>query len=237
MSGQAVKPRAACLSIRIRGRSLMGESPGPLPPAGRLALAWGPSPEEEPQMSGTATVHHAELKPTKLELLAQWLPSQPWFEGDAHDLERVGAYRFVDPDGEVGIETLLVRSGGLTYQVPLTYRAEPLEDAGSYLIGTLEHSVLGSRYVYDAVGDPVYVAELIRVIHEADNEADLSQGEKSMSVLGSGITAVSNAAMQAARLIRVLDGAHNHTAIPLGILEGTWAEDGHERNEVLATIR
>lgn len=188
-------------------------------------------------MSGTATIHQAELKPSKLELLADWLPSQAWFKGDAGDLERVASYRLVDPDGDVGIETLLIRSGGVTYQVPVTYRAEPLEDSEPWLIGTLEHSVLGTRYVYDATGDPVYVAELIRVIHEADNEAELSRGEKSMSVLGSGITAVSNAAMQAARLIRVLDGDHIHTAIPLGILEGTWTEDGTERNEVLATIR
>ncbi len=188
-------------------------------------------------MSGTATIHAAELKPSKLELLAAWLPGQRWFEGDAGDLERVASYRFVDPDGEVGIDTILVRSGGVTYQVPLTYRAEPLDDEFAVLVGTMEHSVLGTRYCYDATTDPVYVAELIRVIHEADNEADLSIGTKSMTVLGSGITTVSNASMEAARLVRVLDGRHVHTAQPLGVLTGTWTEDGVERTEVLATIR
>ena len=188
-------------------------------------------------MSGTAQIHDAELKPSKLELLAGWLPSQPWFEGDAGDLERVAAYRFVDPDGEVGIDTLLVRSGGVTYQVPLTYRPEPLDDDFAVLIGTIEHSVLGTRYCYDATTDPVYVAELIRVIHEADDEADLSRGTKSMTVAGSGITAVSNASMEAARLVRVLDGKHVHTAQPPGTLTGTWTQDGVERTEVLATIR
>jgi maltokinase-like protein len=188
-------------------------------------------------MSGTAKIHDAELKPGKLELLAAWLPSQRWFDGDAGDLTRVAAYRFVDPDGEVGIETLLVASGGTTYQVPLTYRAEPLDDELAVLVGTLEHSDLGTRYCYDATTDPVYVAELIRVIHEADDEAELSRGEKSMTVRGSGITTVSNASMEAARLVRVLDGDHVHTAQPLGTLTGSWTQDGAERTEVLATIR
>ena len=188
-------------------------------------------------MSGTATIHEAQLTPSKLELLAQWLPSQPWFTGDAGDLERVASFRFVDPDGEVGIETMIVRSGGLVYQVPLTYRDEALDGEDAYLVGTTDHSVLGKRWVYDATGDPVYVAELIRVIHEGDNEADLSRGEKSMTVVGSGITLVSNASMEAARLVRVLDGEHIHTAVPLGTLTGTWTEDGAERTEVLATIR
>ena len=80
-------------------------------------------------MSGTAEIHDATLTPTKLELLAGWLPGQPWFEGPADDLTRVASFRFVDPDGEVGVETILVGSGGVTYQVPVTYRNEPLEEA------------------------------------------------------------------------------------------------------------
>ena len=51
-------------------------------------------------MSGTAEIHDATLTPTKLELLAGWLPSQDWFHGSADDLTRVASYRFVDPDGE-----------------------------------------------------------------------------------------------------------------------------------------
>lgn len=188
-------------------------------------------------MSGTAKIHDAELKPSKLELLAGWLPDQSWFAGDAGDLRRVAAYRFVDPEGEVGIETLLVASGDGLYQVPLTYRSAPLDDELAVLIGTIEHSDLGTRYCYDATSDPVYVVELIRVIHEADNEAELSLGEKSMTVRGSGITPVSNASMEMARLVRVLDGDHVHTAQPLGTLTGTWTDGDAERTEILATLR
>ncbi len=189
-------------------------------------------------MSGTAEIHEATLTPTKLELLAAWLPAQEWFVGDADDLVRVAAYRFVDPDGEVGLETLLVRSDGVTYQVPLTYRAEPLAEAEDRLVGTLDHSVLGKRYVYDAVADPVYMVELMRVIHEGDTEADLSSGEKTMTVLGSGIVPVSNAAGESMRVVRVLDGQHvPGTRTPLGTLTGTWTEDGVEQSQVLAVLR
>jgi NAD(P)-dependent dehydrogenase (short-subunit alcohol dehydrogenase family) len=113
-----------------------------------------------------AILHTATVTPTKLELLETWLPRQTWFSGPATDLIRVAGYRFDDPDGEVGLETLLVRSGddGAVYQVPLSYRGAPLSNADSYLVGTMEHSVLGPRWVYDAEGDPVYRAVLASVI-------------------------------------------------------------------------
>lgn len=189
-------------------------------------------------MSGTAIIHDATLTPTKLELLATWLPSQPWFAGSADDLERIAGYRFVDPDGEVGIDTLLVRSAGVTYQVPLTYRADPLPEAANHLIGTMEHSVLGTRYTYDAVGDPVYLVELLRVIHEGDTEADLSRGEKTMSVQGTGIVPVSNASGESMRIVRILDGAHVPSfPMPLGRLTGKWTEAEGEQDQTLAILR
>jgi hypothetical protein len=50
-----------------------------------------------------AVMHPTTLVPSKLELLAAWLPSQPWFDGDASRLESLGAYRFDDPVGDVGL--------------------------------------------------------------------------------------------------------------------------------------
>ncbi|WP_026536071.1 CG0192-related protein [Arthrobacter sp. H14] len=107
-----------------------------------------------------AIIYDAVLKPTKLDLLTHWLPSQSWFDGDPAELELVGSFRFDDSNGEVGVETHLVRAGTKIFQAPLTYRGAPLEDAGEWLIGTMEHSVLGQRWVYDACGDPVYAAAL-----------------------------------------------------------------------------
>lgn len=108
-----------------------------------------------------AIIHQAELHPTKMELLETWLPGQPWFRGaETADPGKLGAFRFDDPAGEVGIETLLVEAGGSVYQVPLTYRGAPLAGTEPFLVGTMEHSVLGPRWVYDACGDPIYAAAL-----------------------------------------------------------------------------
>ncbi|MEU4428534.1 hypothetical protein AB0F81_48615 [Actinoplanes sp. NPDC024001] len=132
-----------------------------------------------------ALLHKATITPTKLELLASWLPTRPWYDGpESPELTRVAAARFDDPDGEVGIETLLVRAGdGPVWQVPLTYRGAPLDGADEHLAGTLEHSVLGMRWVYDATADPVYVTEVTRVIREAGHEApeEVEDGDERIS--------------------------------------------------------
>lgn len=121
-----------------------------------------------------AIVHKATLRPPKPALLAAWLPSQPWFTGDATALAQVGAFRFDDPDGEVGLQVVLLRAGEETalYQVPLTYRGAPMEAAGEALIGETTHSVLGPRYVYDGCHDPVFVGELVRAVLTGGTEVD-----------------------------------------------------------------
>lgn len=111
-----------------------------------------------------AIIHQAQLQPTKLELLQSWLPRQPWFTRGAAGLGKVGAFRFDDPDGEVGMETILVAADDTVFQVPLSYRGSPLHGAEASLIGTMQHSVLGERWVYDAVGDPCYLDALAAAI-------------------------------------------------------------------------
>lgn len=120
-----------------------------------------------------ALLYRADLTPSKLELLNVWLPTRSWYTGPAApDVTRVGAFRFDDPAGAVGIETILVRAGdGPVLQVPLTYRDAPLDGAERWLIGTAEHSVLGRRWVYDASGDPVYAATLAHTILTGAGEA------------------------------------------------------------------
>jgi hypothetical protein len=111
-----------------------------------------------------ALIHEATLTPGKLELLAAWLPGQSW-AGDVTGLRRLGAYRFDDPAGEVGIETFLLATGDeRVLQVPLTYRGAELPGAEAHLVGTTEHSVLGKRWVYDGCGDPVWAAELAATV-------------------------------------------------------------------------
>jgi hypothetical protein len=110
-----------------------------------------------------AVIHDTTLTPGKLELLAAWLPGRPWYRGGGTPvLAKAGGFRLDDPDGEVGIEILLVTDAdGTTYVVPMTYRGAPLDGADDALIGTGEHGVLGRRWFYDAERDPVAIALLL----------------------------------------------------------------------------
>lgn len=116
------------------------------------------------QIIGSAT-----LTPGKLDLLAAWIGRQRWYAAKGADpqLRRLFSWRLDDPDGAVGMETLLIEDDAgpepVVYQVPLTYRQEPLAGAAAALVGTLEHSELGTRYVYDAPHDPVYAAALLEL--------------------------------------------------------------------------
>lgn len=114
-----------------------------------------------------AFIHRTTMTPTKLELLTGWLPKQSWYLGgaEAPDLVKAGGFRLDDPEGAVGIEFMIVTDGGarepVAYLVPLSYRGAALEGAGGEaLIGTSEHGVLGTRWVYDGVHDPVVTAQL-----------------------------------------------------------------------------
>jgi Maltokinase N-terminal cap domain len=194
-----------------------------------------------------ALLHRATLQPTKLELLAGWLPDRPWSRVPAGaPVERVASFRFDDPAGAVGIETMLVRAGdGPVHQVPLTYRDAPLDAGDRWLIGTTEHSVLGRRWVYDACGDPVYAAALAGAILTGTGQAEelvdvdgrLERREPAMTVTGSGsgdapVPAVSRVLRVdegdptrigtdsvSLAVVRVLDGSGTAGA---PVLTGTW---------------
>jgi hypothetical protein len=104
-----------------------------------------------------ALFHVATITPTKDQLIADWVPRQAWGPGDDTPLEVIGSYRFDDPNGKVGMETFLACAGDLLLHVPLTYRDAPLEGADDALITTMEHSALGTRWVYDGLRDPTFV--------------------------------------------------------------------------------
>ncbi len=208
-----------------------------------------------------ALIYKAELAPTKLQALTGWLPGRPWAAGaDASALTQVGSYRFDDPDGAVGIETLLVRTAdGRLLQVPLTYRDAPLAGPAGALVATMEHSVLGPRWAYDGCADPVAVRAFATAIrtgaHEAALEYDRGAGvrerrEPTMRVAGSGSP---GAGVPALDPVRAVDGAAATVVVAGGLeltvrrvldgdapagsaaLRGTWPGQGEP--VVLATLR
>ena len=152
-----------------------------------------------------AIIHSTTMSPTKLELLASWLLAQPWYldQGREPDLARVGGFRLDDPQGEVGIEFMVVTDGSgdrvITYLVPMTYRASALASADGALIGTAEHGVLGHRWIYDGLHDPVLVAQLIALIQgDAEPQAQSVSHTADPTVTSEPVTSGSLTAVESA---------------------------------------
>lgn len=205
---------------------------------------------------GMGIVYAAELRPSKMELLAEWLPRQEWFDGGDSPLVRLGSFRFDDPAGVVGTETILVGAGTAVYQVPLTYRGAPLENAEAFLVGTMKHSVLGDRWVYDATGDPVYQGELAAALfagkaaaveyRDVDGKiealpataelfssgtggADVPTTDNAVTATADGVTTIATGGLRI-NVLRVLDSA----AIAGEGLSVTWA--GQDEPVQIATF-
>lgn len=118
-----------------------------------------------------ALFHKATITPTKAEVITEWMSTQSWGPSPADSIEVIGAFRFDDPDGQVGMETHLATAGGTLLQVPLTYRDEPLDGAEDALVAEMHHSVLGNRWVYDGLRDPQFVVMLAAVAMTGQGEA------------------------------------------------------------------
>lgn len=172
-----------------------------------------------------AIIYRAELHPTKTEVLQQLLSSRPW--GEDGEIEVLGAYRFDDPEGEVGIECHLARVGESVYHLPLTYRGAPLEDEGAQLVTTMEHSVLGTRYVYDGLEDEVAIECFARALAGEQQQAGLeirtAEGEAAGTRPQSVVLSLEvDEGETAPTLDALLDGDETFTlARTLGDLDGT----------------
>jgi hypothetical protein len=204
-------------------------------------------------------IHHTTLKPTKLELLTDWLPTCPWYRGGAGQpsLTRVGGFRLDDPAGEVGIEFMVAADGPAAYHVPLTYRGSPVEELGDALIGTTEHGVLGPRWIYDGTRDPVLVRQLVALIQgqaepqaqsqsdtpdptvlswpAADGTLDVTGFTASDDAEGTTVSARTAAGELAVRIQRALRPVTGDGMAP-GAVSATWGlADGTRARGIFAT--
>jgi hypothetical protein len=208
-----------------------------------------------------ATIHRTTMVPTKLELLRDWLPRQPWYRGTGAQpqLVRSGGFRLDDPAGEVGIEFIVVTDAdGSAYSAPLAYRSAALPEAEEGMLGTSEHGVLGRRWIYDAAYDPVAVAQLLAFFRgeaEAQHQDDSDTPEPSVgrSWTGDGLppaveplqvahasdrTTVALTDQRSLDLVRVLqEGAHDVENC-LGHLAADWTRpDGSVARGPVAVVR
>lgn len=190
----------------------------------------------------------ATLTPHFREFLPPWLARQAWYSGaEVPSLRLIGAFRLDDPAGQVGIETQLLSDGAAIYQVPMTYRGAPLprtlaggksaagacpaEPAGEdpRLIATAEHSVLGTRWIYDAEHDPVWVDQVLRLIRvngRADPSVRTGAGvttARGQRLAGRDLTA-GQVELEICRLVTPLVPARQEGLA--GLVVGTWQPSG-----------
>ncbi len=185
-------------------------------------------------MPFVAKVHPgATLIPGFRQFVPGWVARQPWYAGDAIPaLRPVGFFRFEDPDGEVGIETHVLTDGNAVYQIPMTYRGAPLPEAAeAALISVSEHSVLGTRWIYDATVDPAWRAALLRLIRAGGcSEPSMKKGAIGpVTARGQLLAAASSDdELSVIDLRRVLtahdpdDLARSVGADAAGVVHGTW---------------
>jgi len=177
----------------------------------------------------------AIITPSKVDLVAAWIGRQRWYaaKGRAPKLRRLFAWRLDDPLGEVGVETLIfaddASSPPVLYQVPLTYRAAAREGADAALVGIVEHSILGTRYVYDAPHDPVYAERLFALATggtRAVSSAQTDTLEEQVRGTGEGLgwSVVSS---------RVLSGEQSNTSIIAIAVD----DEGFERPVITKVFR
>lgn len=143
-----------------------------------------------------ASIHRTTMTPTKLELLTAWLPKQSWYVGDAEtpELVKAGGFRLDDPEGAVGIEFMVVVDATtqepVAYLVPMGYRDAALDGVpDEALIGTSEHGVLGTRWIYDGAHDPVLTAqlrELLRGKSTPQHQSESDTPDPTVTVHGTG---------------------------------------------------
>ena len=173
----------------------------------------------------------ATLTPHFRDFLPAWVARQPWYAGvGIPSLAPVGYFRLEDPAGAVGIETHLVSDGSRLYQLPMTFRGAPLDGAEGSLITTAEHSVLGTRWIYDGTADPVWAGQVLDLVRTGGVSGHgtgpgVGPAEARGRLLGRpGMLTRDTAAIDLMRV--VIGGEVAPDPGILGLVSGSWYPDG-----------
>jgi len=207
-----------------------------------------------------ALVHPGStISPTKLEIVQSWLGEQDWFTDDSSALKagQRFTYRFQDPAGEVGVESVLATVGDRVFQLPLTYRAAELDGGEPFFLTQMDHSALGRRWIYFGLGDPVLVTQFVSAIVSGCRSVGLEfEMDGQMHTADTAVRAWGTGSGEPVGDVTIDDvdrgGPVTTVHTPLGTLsvphvldntmpdcdrelQGTW--DGLEEDVTLATLR
>ena len=139
-----------------------------------------------------------------LGFLAPWMTRQRWFanKGALPALEEIGSWAYESPEPGVQVVTHLLLDHTVgkpaLYQVPLTYRAQPLLRSTA-LIGQVD-----GAYVYDGPHDPAFTAALLAFIaggSETHGDRTWAIGQHTAGTVAAGLRS------------RVLTGEQSNTSI------------------------
>lgn len=161
--------------------------------------------------------------------------------GDAEtpELVKAGGFRLDDPDGAVGIEFMVVVDATaqepVAYLVPMGYRGAALEGVpGEALIGTSEHGVLGTRWIYDGVRDPVVMAQLCALLRgeaRPQHQGESDTPDPTVTVHGTGTDDARD--VQVNRVLRPEEAAQSPS---VRLVAGWTWPDGTAVRGVLTTV-
>jgi trehalose synthase-fused probable maltokinase len=166
------------------------------------------------------------------DYLAAWMTRQRWYAGKARTprFERIGGFA-LDPGSQpVSIRVHFVLDHAehpLLYQVPLTERRAPLEDAERALVATREDQT-GKVWIYDGPHDPAFAGALLRLILD---EGQVMAADGSGRVVAHGRRDLGDDGA-VVRSSHVLGGEQSNTSIVYDIVTG----DGEPSSPVICKM-
>jgi maltokinase len=153
------------------------------------------------------------LLASHLDLIAPWLGSQRWFasKGRLPELELIGSWQIPAADARVHTHLIMDHSATVPvlYQVPVTEREFPLDDADGALIGTYPNGD-DTVHLYDGPHDPAYAEALLRMI--TGNGTAVPEGADAAG------RAFGNLELSSIVSARVLTGEQSNTSIIYRVL-------------------